>query len=140
MAIMDAKLLEVASKDARYTYEAYDFIFKALDHSQALLGRRLAVKAADEGSANPSRQHVKSHELLEGIRALALQEFGLMARTVFHMWGVHATEDFGHIVFNLVEAGLINKTDDETLADFTGVFDFEEALVRGYTIHLDEAR
>ncbi len=63
-----------------------------------------------------------------------------MARTVFHMWGVEATEDFGQIVFNLVDAGLIHKTDDETADDFKGVFDFEEALERAYTIQLDEAR
>ena len=137
MAIIDAKLLEVAVKDPRYSYEAYDFIFKAMDHAQALLGRRVPVKAA---AAETPSQHVKSHELLEGIRTLALLEFGLMARTVFHMWGVRSTEDFGRIVFNLVDAGLINKTDEETLADFRDVFDFEEALVQGYTIELDEAR
>ena len=140
MAIIDPKLLEVAVKDPRYSYEAYDFIFKAMEHTQAMLGRRLPVKAAAEAPAQPPSQHVKSHELLEGIRTLALLEFGLMARIVFRMWGVHTTEDFGRIVFNLVEAGLINKTDEETLADFRDVFDFEEALVQGYTIELDEAR
>jgi len=137
MAVVDAKLLEVAEKDQRYTYEAYDFIFKALDHTQAQLGKRSAAKMSEE---NQPHHHVKSHELLHGIRTLALQEFGLMARTVFHMWGVRSTEDFGHIIFNLVDAGLINKTDDESLDDFRDVFDFEEALVRGYTIQLDEAR
>ena len=49
-------------------------------------------------------------------------------------------DNSSRIVFNLVEAGLINKTDEETLADFRDVFDFEEALVQGYTIELDEAR
>jgi uncharacterized repeat protein (TIGR04138 family) len=134
MAIMHPKLLEVAAKDPRYTYEAYDFIFKALEHADTLLDRPGAEPIGEPG------RHFKSSELLEGIRALALREFGLMARTVFRMWGVRATEDFGHIIFNLVEAGLISKTDDETLADFQDGFDFEEALVRGYKIQLDEAR
>jgi uncharacterized repeat protein (TIGR04138 family) len=136
MAVINAKIQEVAAQDPRYAYEAYDFIFKAMDHAQAMLGRRSPVDAGQERVAC----HVKSQELLEGIRALALAEFGLMARVVFRMWGVHATEDFGHIVFNLVAADLINKTDDETLADFRDVFDFEVALVQGYTIQLDEAR
>jgi len=91
MAIMDAKLLAVAEKDRRFTYEAYDFIFKALDHTQARLGRRLSSKGSEEGPEKQTSQHVKSHELLDGIRTLALQEFGLMARTVFHMWGVRST-------------------------------------------------
>jgi uncharacterized repeat protein (TIGR04138 family) len=137
MAIIDTKLMEVAAKDPRYAYEAYEFIFKGLDHAQAMLGRGVAAKAPDEGN-QPA--HVKSSELLDGIRALALQEFGLMARTVFRQWGVRSTEDFGRIVFILVDAGLITKTDDETLADFRDVFDFDEALVHGFTIQLDEAR
>src|ERR1022692_3883522 len=140
MAVIDAKLMEVAARDPRYAYEAYDFILKALDYTEAMLGRRLAAKTADEKQDPRQGQHVKSQELLEGIRALALREFGLMARTVFRMWGVEATEDFGQIVFNLVEAGLIHKTDEETVDDFKGVFDCEEALERGYTIQLDEAR
>lgn len=134
MAIIDTKLLEVAGKDPRYAYEAYDFIFKAMERAQASVAARPGAKTDETGP------HIKSHELLAGIRALALQEFGLMARVVFRMWGVHATEDFGHIVFNLVEADLIHKSDDETLADFRDVFDFEEALEQGYTIQLDEAR
>src|SRR5438132_677292 len=133
MAMIDPKLMDVAARDPRFAYEAYDFIFKGLDHAETMLGRGRA-KGADEGS-HPV-QHIKSHELLEGIRALALQEFGLMANIVFRMWGVRSTEDFGRIVFNLVEAGLITKTDDETLADFRDVFNFEDALVRGYTIQL----
>jgi uncharacterized repeat protein (TIGR04138 family) len=140
MTMIDAKLLQVAVKDPRYAYEAYDFIFKALDHAQAALGPRPSAKSADEQAAERPGQHVKSRELLEGIRGLALQEFGLMARVVFHMWGIECTEDFGRVVFNLVDAGLISKTDEETLADFQDVFDFEEALVQGYSIQLDEAR
>jgi uncharacterized repeat protein (TIGR04138 family) len=139
MAMIDGKLLEVATRDPRYSYEAYDFIFKAMEHSQALLNRRQPVKATGE-DAQPESRHVKSRELLEGIRSLALMEFGLMARVVFRMWGVHATEDFGRIVFNLVDAGLLSKTDEETLSDFRDVFDFDADLTKGYTIELDEAR
>src|SRR5262245_53964759 len=132
MAMIDPKLMEVAARDPRFAYEAYDFIFKGLDHAETMLGRGQAAKSEEEG--NHPVQHVNSRELLQGIRALALEEFGLMANIVFRMWGVRSTEDFGRIVFNLVEAGMITKTDDETLADFRNVFDFEEALVRGYTI------
>ncbi len=110
-----------------------------MEHAQTQLGRRQPVKATVE-DAQPECRHVRSRELLEGIRSLALQEFGLMARTVFRMWGVQTTEDFGRIVFNLVEAGLVTKTDEETLADFRDVFDFDADLMQGYTIEMDEAR
>jgi uncharacterized repeat protein (TIGR04138 family) len=142
MAIMETKLLEVAAKDPRYAYEAYEFIFKAMDHAQAKLGHNRSGDQRRSGDADDeaAAPHLKSRELLEGIRSLALLEFGLMARTVFQMWGVRSTLDFGQIIFNLVEADLITKTDDETPADFRDVFDFDEALVQGYTIPLDEAR
>ena len=37
-----------------------------------------------------------------------------MARTVFRQWGIQRTDDFGDMVFNLVEAGLMSKTEQDT--------------------------
>jgi len=82
--------------------------------------------------------HVTGPELLEGIRDLALQQFGLMARTVFRMWGIDRTDDFGEIVFNLVESELMSKTDEDTLQDFRDIYDLDQALVKGYRIQLEE--
>ena len=59
---------------------------------------------------------------------------GLLARTVFRMWGINRTDDFGELVFNLVEAGLMSKTDEDSRKDFHAVYDLDEALVRGYRI------
>src|SRR5207237_1147963 len=115
----------------RYAYEAYEFLFEALKYTQQILGR---VPPRD---APPDEDyHVTGPELLEGIRALALREFGLMARTVFRMWGVDVTADFGELVFNLVEAGLMSKTDDDQRLDFAGVFDLDAAL-SNYQIEFD---
>src|SRR2546421_670341 len=111
MTYFDSKLADVVGKDPRYAYEAYEFMDRALQHTQKTLGRE---RSPDAGAGDP-RLHVSGRELLAGIRALALAEFGLLARTVFAMWGIQRTEDFGHIVFNLVEAGLMSKTDDDTL-------------------------
>ena len=129
MTTFNPRLLEVAAQDPRYALEAYDFLFKALEHAQ---GKR------PSGGQEEAGVHIKGQELLGAIRALALQEFGLMARTVFRMWGIRATEDFGRIVFNLVEAKLMSKTDDDSINDFRNGFDFDEALA--YTIQLDEVR
>ena len=43
-------------------------------------------------------------------------------------WGINATEDFGRIVFALVDAGLLRKTDEDTIDDFRGVYDFRDAF------------
>lgn len=130
-------LARVAAQDARYAYEAYEFIYKALSHTQKMLGREPPADATPAQLEEDDSHHVRGRELLEGIRALALLEFGLMARTVFHCWGVRRTEDFGNILFNLVEAKLMHKADEDTLADFRDVFDFEQALVHDYRIPLD---
>jgi uncharacterized repeat protein (TIGR04138 family) len=127
------KLDELVRSDPRYPQEAYEFVFEALGHTQKLLGRESA------GSPGQQEHHVRGPELLGGIRDLALQEFGLMARTVFRMWGINATADFGEIVFNLIEAGLMSKSDEDTRLDFHDVYDLDEALVQGYRIEVKEA-
>ena len=127
-------LEEVVRSDPRYAYEAYEFIDRALQHTQKMLGRE---RSSDATPGDP-RLHVSGRQLLQGARELALAEFGLMARTVFAMWGIHRTADFGNIVFNLIDAGLMSKNDDDTVDDFRDVYDFEEAL--DYRIQLDEAR
>lgn len=111
----------VLGRDDRYHVNAYRFIYEALVRAQELFGR-------DPGSDDPGHRHVTGKELLEGARRLAAEQFGPLAPTVFRSWGVHRTEDFGEIVFNLVEANLMGKTDTDTRADFANGFDFEKAF------------
>ena len=127
------KLEEVVRRDPRYAYDAYEFIFAALTHTQRLLGRNPSPEAGRE-----EENHVSGQQLLAGVRDLALREFGLMARTVFHLWGIDRTADFGEIVFNLVEANLMSKTPTDTRADFHDVYDLDQVLVRDYRIRLDD--
>jgi uncharacterized repeat protein (TIGR04138 family) len=134
MTMHHAGLAEVVRRDPRYAYEAYEFVFAALAHTQKTLGRL----PREEGEAGP-HHHVTGPELLEGVRDLALREFGLMARTVFRLWGINRTDDFGEIVFNLVESNLMSKTNEDNRRDFQNVYDLDEALVKAYRIPLDEA-
>lgn len=110
------KVRETIRRDPRYAFEAYDFVFAALDYTQRMVAR---ARKPD----NPIF-HVSGRELLEGVRRYAIKQFGLMARTVFETWGVRKTDDFGEIVFNLIEAGLMRKTDTDTREDFKQVYDF----------------
>jgi len=134
------KLAEVVRGDPRYAYEAYEFIFQALQFTQKKLGREPDLKSLQAHPAGEPQHHVSGRELLEGVRHFALHEFGLMARTVLHMWGIRKTADFGEIVFNLIDAGLMSRTPDDSKADFHDVFDLDQALVEGYQIQLDEVR
>src|SRR6185295_9173903 len=78
----------------------------------------------------PKARHVTARELLEGLREHARDEFGPLAREVFESWNVRETSDFGRIVFHLVEAGEMGKTDQDDIADFDGVYRFDDAFPR----------
>lgn len=115
--------MQIVEKDPRYAVEAYLFVLAALPVAQKLFRRK---------------RHVSGQELLEGIKVLARDEFGLLAKTVLHSWGVRTTDDFGHIVFNLVNAGILTKTEDDRIEDFHSVYDFDDVFVRGYRIRGEE--
>lgn len=142
MITFNEKLAEVVARDPRFAYEAYEFIYQALDYTVRKLGRGIEAhsrRGRDVEKAN-TETHVSGPQLLDGVRELALKEFGLMARTVFRQWGLRSSEDFGAIVFILVEADLMSKTDEDSLDDFKDGFDFDSELIEGYEIPLDEAR
>ncbi len=82
----------------------------------------------------PPDAHLTGQQLCEAIRQLALEQFGLMARVVLHSWGVHVTGDFGEIVYNLIDIGLMKKSETDRREDFNDVFDFEEAFERQFKI------
>src|SRR5258708_2966390 len=131
-----ARLADLVRRDPRYAYEAYEFVFAALTHTQRLLGR---VPSEDDPGSPEPQHHVSGPELVEGVRDLALRQFRLMARIVFRMWGINRTADFGEIVFNLVEENLMSKTDQDNRRDFQDIFDLDQALVQDFRIELNEA-
>jgi uncharacterized repeat protein (TIGR04138 family) len=126
-------IVDIIKRDPRYAYEAYEFTFAALHHTQKLLG-----KAPKSPEAESAQHHVSGTQLLEGVRDLAMKEFGLMARSVFRCWGIEKSGDFGDIVFNLIEANLMSKTREDSREDFDGGFDLDRALTQDYKINLEE--
>ncbi len=105
-----------------YAEAAYYFVLEALDYAVYLLGRKGETR------------HISVQELLDGIRRFAAEEFGPLAPYAFRSWGVRSTADFGDIVFQMVEAGLLKKDDRDRLEDFQDGFDFQEAFAAIGTI------
>ena len=108
----------ILAKDPRYQRDAYLFVKDALDHTQ-----KLVIKE-NKGEL----RHVSGQELLGGIREYALAQFGPMTKMVFEEWGIKRCEDFGEIVFNMVEIGLLGKTDKDSREDFANGYDFDDAF------------
>jgi len=112
----------IRAKDSRFHDDAYRFVREALDHTQKTTGK----------DQRGHIRHVTGQELLCGIRDFALDQFGPMAMMVLDEWGVHTCEDFGDIVFNMVDIGLLAKTEKDSRADFAGGYDFYEAFPKPF--------
>ena len=109
---------KIIKNDPRYGPGAYQFLREALDHTQKMVTK--PVKG--------NTRHVSGQELLEGIREYALTQFGPMAMSVFAEWGIHRCEDFGELVFNLVENELLKKTETDSRDDFKSGYEFFQAF------------
>ncbi len=126
-------LLELVRRDRRYPLQAYLFIFEALQYAQEHLGWGREALSEPTPGADPEelqrpQRHLTGQELCEAIRRYALEQFGYMARCVFRCWNIHSTSDFGEMVYNLIGAGLMQKTPEDRREDFEGVYDFETAF------------
>lgn len=124
--IKQKSLHQLARDLGTYPAEAYEFVQRGLSHTVQLVHGT----AVDPDAS----RHVSGPQLCEGLREYALGQWGLLARTVLRQWNVTSTADFGRIVFALIEAGQMQKTDDDSLEDFRNVFDFRKAFESGYRI------
>jgi uncharacterized repeat protein (TIGR04138 family) len=116
--VLDEQVMDqLRERNPRYRETAYIFLISAL---------HFVLQRLDE------TRHISGRELTEGVRDLAIERFGPMARTVLEHWGILKTDDVGEIVFALVECGILIKQDEDSLDDFYGVYDFEEVFERDY--------
>ena len=115
-ALQDA-LQKIGAQNGRYHERAYLFVLAALEYAQGRL---------------PARWHLSGAELAWACRDFALEQFGLLAPTVLDYWGVSRTEDFGAMVFSLIDAGLLARQPSDKIEDFDRVYEFGEAFGTGY--------
>jgi uncharacterized repeat protein (TIGR04138 family) len=104
---------EICAGDDRYKPDSYEFVMQALHFTQTKLKKQ---------------GHLSGQELLEGVRQFAIEQYGPMAKTVLNHWGINKTEDFGNIVFNMVEKKLLSKTENDSMDDFKDIYDFDVAF------------
>jgi len=116
----------IVKEDDRYTKEAYGFLKEALDFTMNK-ERKLKGKVVSK-----NQRHVTGQELLEGVREYALEQYGPMAFTVLTSWGLEKCEDFGEIVFNLIEYGVFSKNDEDSKEDFAAIYDFKDAFQKPF--------
>jgi uncharacterized repeat protein (TIGR04138 family) len=117
----------LSKTDGRFRPEAFVFVFESLEPAIALAGKK---------GAEGQDRHLTGQELLEGMRQQARKLFGPLAAHVWRSWGVRSSLDWGHVVFLLVESGLLNRREEDSIEDFREGFDFDEFFVEDYTFEL----
>ena len=148
-------LFDLLRQDRRYTLDAYLFVLEALSFAQESLGLGVEPPAEDlepaagpvaeppesrpaksrgragKGrAARPTERHVSGQQLCEAARLYGLQQYGYLAPTVLASWGITRTDDFGAIVFNMIDIGQMRKTRSDKREDFHAVYDFGDAFAR----------
>ena len=109
----DGVLDRILAREPRYPERAYLFVLAGIEYIQTQL---------------PARRHVTGAELAWACRDLAVKQFGLLAPTVLDYWRITETEDFGRIVFTLVDVGLLMTQPEDRLEDFSNVYEFADAF------------
>jgi uncharacterized repeat protein (TIGR04138 family) len=141
-------LYQLLERDRRYTLDAYLFVLESLAFAQESLGMG-AEPAAEElepaaevepgrkprsrsgrGRKRQAERHVSGQQLCEAARLYGLQQYGYLAPKVLATWGIRATDDFGAIVFNMIDIGQMRKTKSDRREDFQGVYEFAEGFTR----------
>jgi len=115
---------EICKKDTRYKPDVYQFVLEGLHFTQEILKKQPLYKA----KLTIGQAHVSGQELSQGLRDYAINQYGALAGRVLSHWGINQTQDFGNIVFNMVEKKLFSKTEEDSLADFKDVYDFKTAF------------
>ena len=108
---------QIREKDPRFEPQAYALVMESLDFTLKRLGER---------------RHVSAEELLRGLCDHTKARYGLLAYSVVESWGITATSDVGRIVYQLIEAGVLAKQENDRFEQFETDWDLREILERGF--------
>ena len=99
----DRKVSQLLERDSRFDRSVYSFTSEAVAFTVSALSRR---------------RHVSAAELLEGFRAFAVKTYGAVAGSVMESWGVKKEDDVGTVVYQMIEAGLLRASEEDSPEDF----------------------
>ncbi|MCH2135633.1 MAG: hypothetical protein MK101_03510 [Phycisphaerales bacterium] len=108
-------------KAGPWPMEAYDFVQRGL----AETAHKIHEHADSFGEQD---RHVTGQELCLGLRDFAIDQYGLLAPMVLELWHIRRTEDFGKMVFAMIDLGLMQRRPEDSMDDFRAVYDFREAF------------
>lgn len=133
-------------KDPRFPLDAYLFVREALSYAadELNLGSArfetpvLDIEQYEETGEDEDvvERHLTGQELCEAIRQYAINQFGYMAQIVLRNWGITSTGDFGDIVYNMIDVGLMKKSPQDCRSHFDDVYDFEQVFEQQFEMKM----
>jgi uncharacterized repeat protein (TIGR04138 family) len=103
----------LASEGTPYPPEAFLFLVEGLRFAE----RHIRHQRKRAGS-------VDAVDLSWCLHDLAVYRFAESARAKLASWNIRQTQDFGHLVYRMVELGQMRTEDGDAIGDFADVFDF----------------
>ncbi|MBQ6472260.1 MAG: hypothetical protein IJJ33_09765 [Victivallales bacterium] len=108
-----------APQDFPYTEDACYFVLEVV-----------ARAVADPGRTRLS--HIRGQELCTIAARLAVEDYGPFASMILAKWGIRETMDLGRLVFALADGKVLGLSEQDSLRDFDGVLDFQQALANPF--------
>lgn len=105
--------ITLSRQDSRYPAAAFLYLMDTL---------REMLDARKEGD------HVTGKEVCLALRQNLQKDFSLMAPDVLKSWNIVETNDFGNMVYDMVDAGLFSTSPQDSRADFVDVYPIPGAL------------
>ncbi len=131
-------LQQLLKTDSRFPIEAYLFIREALAYAADSMELGVTcdeLESNDESlKRNRRERHLSGQELCEAIRQYAVKQYGYMAKVVLNRWGINETSDFGEIVYNMIEVGIMKKSSRDQRSHFDNVYSFNDAFENDFEI------
>ena len=115
---------EIVKADKRYTIQAVSFVYEGLGYT--------AKKIAKETGEKTEPRHVSGQDLARGLRDLALERYGRLAKTTLNHWGIKTTRDFGEIVYLMISHKWMSAQPTDTIDDFNDVYDFSNEFENNF--------
>jgi uncharacterized repeat protein (TIGR04138 family) len=107
-----------------YAPAAFDFVERGLGYTSNLVG----LQQENDCGFDELDHHVTGQQLCMGLRDFAIECYGSLAPVVLRHWDVYRTDDFGAIVYHMAVLKLLRTSPQDSIEDFRGVFDFDEAF------------
>ncbi|MSR68867.1 MAG: hypothetical protein EXS17_00750 [Phycisphaerales bacterium] len=128
---VDTDLAKLRASAGPYPLEALYFVQTGFSHaSKSLLKKHNHGHQDGTNQLSQDDRHLSGQQLCFGLLEFAIDQYGMLAPVVLRHWNVQRTDDFGRIVFALIDIGVFRKSPSDSIDDFRSVYDFGEVFSR----------